>query len=55
MDHCEKGWVALWGGIVVPDVHFLCQPWFSAVGIALGCVGCRVSLHIGWQVVCSLT
>ena len=28
---------------------------FSTVGIALGCVGCRVSLHIGWQVVCSLT
>ena len=27
MDHCEGGWVALWGGIVVPDVHFLCQPW----------------------------
>ena len=25
------------------------------VGIALGCVGCRVSLHIGWQVVCSVT
>ena len=21
------------------------------MGIALGCVGCRVSLHIGWQVV----
>ena len=20
------------------------------MGIALGCVGCRVSLHIGWQV-----
>ena len=111
MDHCEGGWVALWGGIVVPDVHFLlptmvtwqgrcpttglltspfvvrspplCCPrsgltillfcrvpltvvWFpsgvhpdaagfSAVGIALGCVGCRVSLHIGWQVVCSVT
>ena len=28
---------------------------FSAVGIALGCVRCRVSLHIGWQVVYSLT
>ena len=31
---------------------------FSAVGIALGCVGCRVSLHIGWQdwmSVCSCT
>ena len=110
MDHCEGGWVALWGGIVVPDVQFLCQPWslgkdvvlpldltspfvvrspplccprsgltillfcrvpltmvwfpsgvhldaagFFAVGIALGCVGCRVSLHIGWQVVCSVT
>ena len=27
MDHCEGGWAALWGGIVVPDVHFLCQPW----------------------------
>ena len=24
MDHCEGGWIALWGGIVVPDVHFLC-------------------------------
>ena len=23
---------------------------FCAVGIALGCVGCRVSLHIGWYI-----
>ena len=33
MDHCEGGWVALWGGVVVPDVHFLCQPW--SLGVSL--------------------
>ena len=35
VDHCEGGWVALWGGIVVPDVHFLCQPWSLAKDIVL--------------------
>ena len=35
MDHCEGGWVALWGGIVVPDVHFLCQPWSLGKDVVL--------------------
>ena len=29
------GWVALWGGIVVPDVHFLCQPWSLGKDVVL--------------------
>ena len=35
VDHYEGGWVALWGGIVVPDVHFLCQPWSLGKDVVL--------------------
>ena len=35
MDHCEGEWVALWGGIVVLDVHFLCQPWSLGKDVVL--------------------
>ena len=46
MDHCEGGWVALWGGIVVPDVHFLCQPWSLGKDIA-GSRGCPGFPEVG--------
>ena len=29
MDHCEGGWVALWGAIVVPDVHWMAGSLFT--------------------------
>ena len=35
MDHCEGGWVALWGGIVVLDFHFLRQPWSLGKDVVL--------------------
>ena len=38
MDHCEGRWVALWGGFVVPDVHFHLArtlPYHWTVNVAL--------------------
>ena len=48
MDHCEGGWVALWGGIVVPDVHFLCQPWSLGKDVLEACM---VAANAVWHVV----
>ena len=46
MYHCEGGWVALWGGIVVPDVHFLCQPWSLGKDVVLPLDTAVVAMYI---------